>query len=309
MSTNNTEGNKPLCRCAFRIGDDCDHPKCLDRNPNTKLQGPVPADIEKWVDEAIWAEGIGLEYFHGIGAKKVCFSLYRKLTQSKAPVPRWIKAIERLPKLVGLEGPIFRAIESKVFFGKCDHIEEDEGYVCFGEDDCGDETLLEISDAEWLEEITAPEAEDDKSCVTGCKVFDGRERRHHKDCPHYPGSMSADYDRLENELSDLKTHFEKDPIAYLLTNALRYLTPDQLTSLADSLYERTPAGSGIRERLAAKEKEAHDCRTALSMAWVELKALYNKTGYTGSNVLSVVAATLEQYPPTNSNPFSPQTQQ
>lgn len=41
-------------------------------------------------------------------------------------------------------------------------------------------------------------------CVTGCKPYDGGERRHHKDCPHYPESFTKMYDDLNAENKRLR---------------------------------------------------------------------------------------------------------
>lgn len=46
-------------------------------------------------------------------------------------------------------------------------------------------------------------------CVTGCKRFIGGEIKHHKDCPHYPDSMSQMYDNLKNEVKMFKLNVEQ----------------------------------------------------------------------------------------------------
>lgn len=39
---------------------------------------------------------------------------------------------------------------------------------------------------------------DDPKCVAGCVPFYGGEKRHHKDCPYYPESLTkANADRIE----------------------------------------------------------------------------------------------------------------
>jgi hypothetical protein len=38
-----------------------------------------------------------------------------------------------------------------------------------------------------------------KECVAGCKVYDGGEKRHHKDCHYYPESWSKMYDDLKEQ--------------------------------------------------------------------------------------------------------------
>lgn len=40
-------------------------------------------------------------------------------------------------------------------------------------------------------------------CVAGCKHFTGGEAHHHKDCPHYPESMSRVYDEMEAKIKEL----------------------------------------------------------------------------------------------------------
>ncbi len=46
-------------------------------------------------------------------------------------------------------------------------------------------------------------------CVTGCKRFTGGEIKHHKDCPHYPDSMSQMYDNLKNEVKMFKLNVDQ----------------------------------------------------------------------------------------------------
>ena len=43
-----------------------------------------------------------------------------------------------------------------------------------------------------------------KKCVSGCQSFDGGEKKHHKDCPFYPQSLSKKYDDLEKENQKLR---------------------------------------------------------------------------------------------------------
>lgn len=53
----------------------------------------------------------------------------------------------------------------------------------------------------------------------------------------------------------LQSEWDKEPLNMLLANALRRLSEDQMTSLADALYERTSAGSGVRARISEQSKE------------------------------------------------------
>lgn len=39
-------------------------------------------------------------------------------------------------------------------------------------------------------------------CAPGCRHFTGGEIKHHKDCPHYPESMSKMYDELKANLNN-----------------------------------------------------------------------------------------------------------
>lgn len=48
----------------------------------------------------------------------------------------------------------------------------------------------------------APEAEDE--CQPGCNVFTGGERRHDKNCVHYPESLTKIYDDRDAELKRLR---------------------------------------------------------------------------------------------------------
>lgn len=46
-------------------------------------------------------------------------------------------------------------------------------------------------------------------CVAGCKVFEGNETHHHKDCPHYPESLSKRFDLLQAENKQLKERYKE----------------------------------------------------------------------------------------------------
>jgi regulator of replication initiation timing len=46
-------------------------------------------------------------------------------------------------------------------------------------------------------------------CVAGCNVFYGKERKHHKDCPFYPESLSKMFDDLQAENAKLKAKVER----------------------------------------------------------------------------------------------------
>ena len=37
-------------------------------------------------------------------------------------------------------------------------------------------------------------------CVAGCKAFDGGERKHHRDCPYYPESLTKIWHDTEDAL-------------------------------------------------------------------------------------------------------------
>ena len=41
---------------------------------------------------------------------------------------------------------------------------------------------------------------EDKKCVPGCQTFYGGEKRHHKDCPYYPESLSKKFDEQAERL-------------------------------------------------------------------------------------------------------------
>lgn len=49
------------------------------KEPLPVQQGVAPADVMEWIEKSIEQEGIGSEYFHGIGAKKVAIALYHKM--------------------------------------------------------------------------------------------------------------------------------------------------------------------------------------------------------------------------------------
>lgn len=42
------------------------------------------------------------------------------------------------------------------------------------------------------------------NCIVGCNHFSGGEIKHHKDCPHYPDSLSQIYDRQNEMVGKLK---------------------------------------------------------------------------------------------------------
>jgi len=46
--------------------------------------------------------------------------------------------------------------------------------------------------------------QEEENCIPGCVPFDGGERRHHKDCVHYPESLTRIYDRKDAELKRLR---------------------------------------------------------------------------------------------------------
>jgi hypothetical protein len=41
-------------------------------------------------------------------------------------------------------------------------------------------------------------------CVAGCSVFTNNERKHHKSCPNYPGSLSQVIDELQAKLDRVR---------------------------------------------------------------------------------------------------------
>ncbi len=58
-------------------------------------------------------------------------------------------------------------------------------------------------------------------CIPGCMVFDGGERKHHRDCPHYPESLTKiwhdceikltnEIERLRNELDIYQRYTNRD---------------------------------------------------------------------------------------------------
>ena len=47
-------------------------------------------------------------------------------------------------------------------------------------------------------------------CVPGCKHFDGGEVKHHRDCPHYPESLTKVWHDLEAEYLDKIDGLESD---------------------------------------------------------------------------------------------------
>lgn len=77
------------------------------------------------------------------------------------------------------------------------------------------------------------------------------------------GERSSRIIALEKELSDIVHQYENEPLNFLLVNALKKLNEEQILSLADSLYERTFPGSGIRDKLILHEKVIANLETIL----------------------------------------------
>jgi len=65
---------------------------------------------------------------------------------------------------------------------------------------------------------------DDPKCVAGCVPFYGGEKRHHKDCPYYPESLTKlNADRIE----ELEAKLAKaDKLASEFKNCLEVLTKE-----------------------------------------------------------------------------------
>ena len=65
-----------------------------------------------------------------------------------------------------------------------------------------------------------------KGCVAGCMVFDGGERKHHRDCAVYPESLTKLWHDTEAALSarieELEAHLDR--VAAVLRISLKYNT-------------------------------------------------------------------------------------
>ena len=65
---------------------------------------------------------------------------------------------------------------------------------------------------------------DDPKCVAGCVPFYGGEKRHHKDCPYYPESLTKlNADRIEELEAKLAM---ADKLASEFKNCLEVLTKE-----------------------------------------------------------------------------------
>ncbi len=67
-------------------------------------------------------------------------------------------------------------------------------------------------------------------CVPGCMRFDGRETKHHRDCPYYPESLTkawhdteADYlrkiDRLRSALAEITVEAGTSTLTWKIANS------------------------------------------------------------------------------------------
>jgi hypothetical protein len=50
----------------------------------------------------------------------------------------------------------------------------------------------------------------EKKCVAGCKMYEGGEIRHHKDCVFYPESFSEMYADLQKRIKELEDEIENE---------------------------------------------------------------------------------------------------
>lgn len=46
-------------------------------------------------------------------------------------------------------------------------------------------------------------------CIAGCKIYGGYERKHHKDCPFYPESLSKLYDDIQAKNEQMQKALER----------------------------------------------------------------------------------------------------
>ena len=68
---------------------------------------------------------------------------------------------------------------------------------------------------------------DDPKCVAGCVPFYGGEKRHHKDCPYYPESLTKlNADRIEELEAKLATAMEALGGVMVGGNHLATILPD-----------------------------------------------------------------------------------
>lgn len=63
---------------------------------------------------------------------------------------------------------------------------------------------------------TDKQPQTEEKCIAGCKTFYGGEKKHHKDCPFYPDSLSEYYDKrycfTPEELQALKAEWQMEAI-------------------------------------------------------------------------------------------------
>lgn len=64
-------------------------------------------------------------------------------------------------------------------------------------------------------------------CEAGCMTFTGGERRHHKDCAFYAGSLTEMYASLESEVARLRGLVERaKPYIVRVRDDLAAVNPD-----------------------------------------------------------------------------------
>ena len=63
--------------------------------------------------------------------------------------------------------------------------------------------------------------DDNTPCIAGCQIYSGNERKHHKDCPHYPESFSKRFDILREAAEKAVSHMDEEPAKEWLKKALK----------------------------------------------------------------------------------------
>jgi hypothetical protein len=72
----------------------------------------------------------------------------------------------------------------------------------------------------------------DENCEAGCMVFSGGERRHHKDCVHYPESLTKYYEEVAAENERLRVALHEAitrPMGVVPDAALEFYDPKHLS--------------------------------------------------------------------------------
>lgn len=101
------------------------------------------------------------------------------------------------------------------------------------------------------------------NCIPGCTSYHGGEIKHHKDCPHYPGSLSEYYDTIEQqqEKGSILIHNNDN------TNKMRVTNKEIVCLLLGEMF---------KELISSKEEP--DIVKAITKTAKKIDKLYTKEG-------------------------------